>query len=76
MTTQDKQLTQQWVKRSVYDCMEKCSKYRPDLQVHVSEIEGDEQMVKAKIHINGAGRNLFTQKLVHFIITSMTEFYN
>ena len=71
---QDKQITQQWVKREVFDAMEKCCKYRPDLQVHVSQIEGDEQMVKAKIHINGAGRNLFTQKLTHFIITSLTEF--
>ena len=57
--TQEKQITQQWVKREVFEAMEKCSKYRPDLQVHVSEIEGDEQMVKAKIHLNGAGRNLF-----------------
>ena len=76
MTTekQDKQITQQWVKGSVYDAMSKCCKYRPDLQVHVSEIERDGDMVKAKIHINGAGRNLFTQKLTHFIITSLTEF--
>ena len=73
-TKQDKQITQQWVKRSVYDSMTKCAKYRPDLQVHVSEIDSDGDMVKAKIHINGAGRNLFTQKLTHFIITSMTEF--
>lgn len=78
MTNQDKQITQQWVKRSVFESMEKCAKYRPDLQTHVSEIEtdSDSMMVKAKIHINGAGRNLFTQRLTHFIITSLTEFNN
>jgi hypothetical protein len=69
-----KQITQQWVKRSVFECMEKCSKYRPDLQIHVSEMEGDDLMVKAKIHVNGGGKNLFSQRLVHFVITSMTEF--
>jgi hypothetical protein len=71
---QIKQLTQQWVKRDVYEILERCAKYRPDLQIHVSELESDDLMVKAKIHVNGGGRNLFTQRIIHFIITAMTEY--
>jgi len=73
MEKQIKQLTQQWVKRDVFESLQRCAKYRPDLQIHVSEIESDDLMVKAKIHVNGGGKNLFTQRIIHFIITAMTE---
>lgn len=74
MTNQQKSITQQWVKREVFNAMERCAKYRPDFQVHVTELESDEGMVKAKIHFNSVGKTLFTQKLTHFIITAMLEF--
>jgi len=73
MEKQIKQLTQQWVKKDVFESLQRCAKYRPDLQIHVSEIESDDLMVKAKIHVNGGGKNLFTQRIIHFIITAMTE---
>ena len=74
MEKQIKQLTQQWVKKDVFESLQRCAKYRPDLQIHVSEIESDDLMVKAKIHVNGGGKNLFTQRIIHFIITAMTEY--
>lgn len=72
---QEKNITQQWVKREVFEAMERCAKYRPDLQIHVSELERntDGEMVRAKIHING-GKILFAQKLTHFLITSLCEY--
>jgi hypothetical protein len=75
---QEKQITQQWLKYEVFEAMEKCAKYRPDLQIHVTKLEEDSDglMVRTKIHINGAGRTLFAQRLTHFIITSMLEYYD
>jgi hypothetical protein len=74
--THEKNITQQWVKRDVFEAMERCAKYRPDLQIHVTELERntDGAMVRAKIHINGAGKILFAQKLTHFLITSLCEY--
>jgi hypothetical protein len=71
---QEKQITQQWLKYDVFKAMEKCAKYRPDLQIHVSNVEesDDGLMVRAKIHING-GRTLFAQRLTNFIVTSLLE---
>ena len=73
--TQEKNITQQWVKSDVFEAMERCAKYRPDLQIHVTELERntDGAMVRVKIHING-GKILFAQKLTHFIITSLCEY--
>lgn len=73
---QEKNITQQWVKSDVFRAMERCAKFRPDLQIHVSEIERntDGQMVRAKIHING-GKILFAQRLTYFLITSMLEYH-
>lgn len=75
---QEKNITQQWVKREVFDAMVRCAKFRPDFQVHVTEMERetDGEMVRAKIHINGVGRILFAQKLTHFLITSLLEYKN
>ena len=77
MEKQEKQITQQWVRSDVFAALEKCAKFRPDLQIHITKLEEDSDglMVKAKIHLNGAGRTLFAQRLVHFIVTSMLEFY-
>jgi hypothetical protein len=74
---QEKNITQQWVKREVFEAMVKCATFRPDLQIHVSELERntDGDFVRVKIHING-GRTLFAQKLTHFLITSLLEYKN
>lgn len=73
---QDKNITHQWVKREVFEAMERCAKYRPDLQIHVTEVESNDDgtMVRAKIHINGVGKILFAQKLTNFLITSLCEY--
>ena len=74
-TIQEKNITQQWVKKDVYDAMVRCAKFRPDLQIHVSELERntDGEMIRAKIHING-GKILCAQKLTAFLITSICEY--
>lgn len=71
-----KHLTQQWVRKEHFEAFVKCSTLRPDLSVKVIELERDSHdlLVKARFVFTNIGRNLYVQRLFHFISTSLTEY--
>lgn len=68
-------ITIQWFKRKHFEAMERCAKFRPDLQVSIKELEdSQEDMVHARVQFQTGGRTLLVQKMSQFIITSLDEF--
>lgn len=71
-----KHITQQWVKTEHYEAFLKCSKFRPDLSVKVTLIGEDESglLKNCKLTFTNVGRNLYMQRVFHFICTSLSEY--
>jgi hypothetical protein len=68
-------VTIQWFKRKHFEAFQKCAKFRPDLQVTVTEMDDSTpEMVHARVQFQTGGRTLLVQKMSHFIITSIDEF--
>ena len=69
-------MTVQWFKRKHFEAMERCAKFRPDLQVSIKELEdSQEDMVHARVTFATGGRTLLVQKMSQFILTSLDEFF-
>lgn len=71
-----KHVTRQWVKKEHFEAFVRCSKLRPDLYVRMNQLEEDETgvLILAQFTFTNVGRNLYTQRLIHFICTSLTEY--
>lgn len=71
-----KHITQQWVRTEHYEAFLKCSKLRPDLSVKINLLEEDETgLIKhVRLTFTNIGRNLYMQRVFHFICTSLTEY--
>ena len=71
-----KHITQQWVKREHYEAFLKCSKFRPDLSVKITLVQEDESglLCLCRMTFTNVGRNLYMQRVIHFICTSLSEF--
>jgi hypothetical protein len=71
-----KHITQQWVKLEHYEAFVKCSKFRPDLSVKITEVAKDDSglLVHCRMTFTNIGRNLYMQRVIHFICTSLTEY--
>lgn len=71
-----KHITQQWVKTSHFEAFMKCSRLRPDLSVKVTLLdEEDSGLLKhCRMTFTNIGRNLYMQRVIHFICTSLTEY--
>ena len=69
-----KHITQQWVKLEHYEAFVKCSKFRPDLSTKITELDRDGLLVHCRMSFTNIGRNLYMQRVIHFICTSLTEY--
>jgi hypothetical protein len=71
-----KHITEQWVRKEHFEAFVRCSNVRPDLSVKVIELERDtnDLLVKARFVFTNIGRNLYTQRIFHFISTSLEEY--
>jgi hypothetical protein len=73
-TESQKHIIVQWFKRHHWESMQRCAKFRPDLNVSLRVKSQDDQMVYGQLTFTSIGRNLYHQRLVHFIITSLDEY--
>ena len=71
-----KHINQQWVKLEHYEAFVKCSKFRPDLSVKITELDKDDRgiLIHCRMTFTNIGRNLYMQRVIHFICTSLTEY--
>jgi len=69
-----KHITQQWVKLEHYEAFVKCSKFRPDLSAKITELDKDGLLVHCRMTFTNIGRNLYMQRVIHFVCTSLTEY--
>ena len=69
-----KHITQQWVRLEHYDAFVKCSKFRPDLSTKITELDRDGLLVHCRMTFTNIGRNLYMQRVIHFVCTSLTEY--
>ena len=69
-----KHITQQWVKLEHYEAFVKCSKVRPDLSTKITELDRDGLLVHCRMTFTNIGRNLYMQRVIHFVCTSLTEY--
>jgi hypothetical protein len=71
-----KHITQQWVKLEHYEAFVKCSKFRPDLSVKITEVAKDDRgiLVHCRMTFTNVGRNLYMQRVFHFLLTSLSEY--
>ena len=69
-----KHITQQWVKLEPYEAFVKCSKFRPDLSTKITELDRDGLLVHCRMTFTNIGRNLYMQRVIHFVCTSLTEY--
>jgi hypothetical protein len=69
-----KHITQQWVRLEHYDAFVKCSKFRPDLSTKITELDRDGILVHCRMTFTNIGRNLYMQRVIHFVCTSLTEY--
>jgi hypothetical protein len=69
-----KHITQQWVKLEHYEAFVKCSKFRPDLSAKITELDKDGILVHCRMTFTNIGRNLYMQRVIHFVCTSLTEY--
>lgn len=72
MNKEEKFFTQQWVNPDVARALQKSSISRPEFNVHVKEIEWheDNDLVKIRLTFNNCGKNLFTQRLFAFLVST------
>lgn len=66
--------TVQWVEPSVFTALESCAKFKPELGVQVKKLQEEQGRIQVKISIPNVGRNLFIQKLTHFLCISLLDF--
>jgi len=71
----EQHVTQQWVHKSVFESLQKCAERRPDLMINVKSIKEEEDRIQCRIYVNNVGRNMYTQKLIYFICTALTEYH-
>ena len=69
-----KHITQQWVKLEHYEAFVKCSKFRPDFSAKITELDKDGLLVHCRMTFTNIGRNLYMQRVIHFVCTSLTEY--
>jgi hypothetical protein len=69
-----KHITQQWVKLEHYEAFVKCSKCRPDFSAKITELDKDGLLVHCRMTFTNIGRNLYMQRVIHFVCTSLTEY--
>lgn len=71
-----KHITQQWVKLEHYEAFVKCSKFRADFSAKITELDKDDSglLVHCRMTFTNIGRNLYMQRVIHFICTSLTEY--
>ena len=67
---EEKFFTQQWFFQDEAKIIEKSTLIYPEFDVHYQEIEWHEDgdLVKIRLTFRNCGRNLFTQRLVKFLI--------
>lgn len=73
MKKEEKFFTQQWMHPDVAKLLQKSSLANPEFDVHYQEIEwhDDNDLVKVRLTFRNCGRNLYTQRLVSFLIKSL-----
>jgi len=73
MKKEEKFFTQQWMDPNVAKLLQKSSLAHPEFDVHYQEMEWheDNDLVKVRLTFRNCGRNLYTQRLVSFIIKSL-----
>ena len=64
-----KHITQQWVKLEHYEAFVKCSKVRPDFSTKITELDRDGLLVHCRMTFTNIGRNLYMQRVIHFVCT-------
>jgi hypothetical protein len=69
-----KHITQQWVKLEHYEAFVKCSRCRPDFSAKITELDKDGLLVHCRMTFTNIGRNLYMQRVIHFVCTSLTEY--
>jgi hypothetical protein len=72
---EEKFFTQQWFFQDEAKIIEKSTLINPEFDVHYQEIEWHEDgdLVKIRLTFRNCGRNLFTQRLVKFLIKSFYD---
>lgn len=70
----EQHVTQQWVDKGVFEALRKCADRRPDLMINVRSLKQEEDRIHCRIYVNNVGRVMYTQKLVYFICTALTEY--
>ena len=71
-----KHITQQWVKLEHYEAFVKCAKFRADFSAKMTILETDDSglLIHCRMTFTNIGRNLYMQRVIHFICTSLTEY--
>jgi hypothetical protein len=73
MRKEEKYFTQQWLTPSVAKLIQKTTLSNPEFMVHYQEMEWheDSDLVKIRLTFRNCGRNLFTQRLMAFLIKAL-----
>ncbi len=67
-------ITRQWVEYDVYQAFDRLAKIRPDFDCRVETIEGEtveNTLIFCQLTFYNVGPNLFTQRLLHFVILAL-----
>ena len=69
----EKFYTQQWVSADVAKELQKSASINPEFDVNIQELEWheDNDMVKLRLTFRNCGKNVFTQRLMSFLIKSL-----
>jgi len=73
MSEKTKFFTQQWMQPEPAKLLQKSATANPEFDVHFEELEwhDDGDLVKVRLTFRNCGKNLFTQRLVSFLIKSL-----
>lgn len=74
LTRNRTRVTRQWVEYDVYQAFERMAKIRPDFDCRVEVIEDEtvnNPLIFCQLTFYNVGPNLFTQRLLYFVILAL-----